>query len=156
MSKASLLLPREENLLAVFKWKLGQIPSTNAWHPVLAQYVDQLIARVNAFGGNGLAIPPSLKGYPGKGQGGHPHHEELHEHTGKVTGLVYDRFGDFENFHFRTEAGHALTFESHEIEIERLVKYAWERRVVVSVFAHRYAPHVPVTIVLRRFPLIET
>jgi hypothetical protein len=68
---------------------------------------------------------------------------------------VYDRFGDFERFHLRTEAGHDLHFHSHEAEIERLVKYAWEKRVVVTVFAHHHDPFVPVSIILRRYPLLE-
>jgi hypothetical protein len=153
VSKASLLLPNEENLLAVFKWKLEQLPTTNRWYPVLSRYIDQIIGKVNGYGGNGSTVPPSLQGIGGlhKPGSGHGHHETL-EHTGKVSGLVYDRFGDFEKFYFRTEAGHELLFRSHETEIERLVKYAWENRVVVTILVHRHDPFVPVTMIFRRFP----
>lgn len=154
VSKASLLLRGEENLLAVFKWKLEQIPATNKWYPVLSRYVDQIIARVNAFGGNGEAIPPSLIGFPDKPGAGHLH-EELKEYAGKISSLSYDRFGDFEKFNLLTEAGHELVFHSHEFEIERLVRFAWEKRVLVTIFANRHQPFIPVTIVLRRFPLLD-
>jgi len=165
VKKAIHLLADEENLLAVFKWKLEQIPATNRWHPVLNRYVQQIIGRVDGFGGNGALVPPSQLGYGGHGKpihggghGGHGDghdHDHLTEHTGKVSSLVYDRFGDFERFHLRTEAGHDLHFHSHEVEIERLVKYAWEKRVVVTVFAHHHDPFVPVSIILRRYPLLE-
>jgi hypothetical protein len=149
VGKASLLLPSEENLLAVFKWKLEQLPTTNRWYPVLRRYIDQVIGRVAGFGGNPSTVPSSLQGIGGRGKpvGGH---DEMHEYTGKVSCLVYDRFGDFEEFHFRTEAGHDLVFASHEIPIERLVKYAWEKRIVVTVLVHHDDPFVPVSIIFRR------
>lgn len=163
VSPASSLLANEENLLAVFKWKLEQIPTSNKWYPVLTRLINQVIGKVNGYGGNGSLVPPSLEGYggpgkhhgghgqPGSGHGGH----ELLEHTGKVISLSYDRFGDFEKFHFRTECGAELVFRSDEAEIERLVKYAWEKRIVVTVFAERHHPLVPTALIFRRYPLLE-
>lgn len=160
---ANLLLAGEENLLAVFKWKLEQIPTANRWYPVLSRYINQEIGKVNGYGGNGSNVPPSLQGYGGPGKHGMCHgkagsgrdRHDLIEHTGKVSSLVYDRFGDFESFHFRTESGHELVFHSHETEIERLVQYAWEKRVVVTVVAQHHDRCVPVALILRRFPLLE-
>jgi hypothetical protein len=70
VSTEARLLASEENLLAVFKWKLEQLPVTNRWVPVLHRYIDQVAGRVDGFGGNASSIPPSLSGYPLKGTKG--------------------------------------------------------------------------------------
>ena len=49
-NRANLLLPGEENLLAVFKWKLEQIPTSNRWYPVLDRYVEQIVGKVDGLG----------------------------------------------------------------------------------------------------------
>jgi hypothetical protein len=146
-----LLLPLEESLLAVFKWKVEQIPPTNRWHPVLLRYIDQISGRVEGFGGNPKTIPPSPKGYPvrgGKPFGG-PRADTI-ERVGKVSGLIYDRFGDFEGFALKTEQGHEQVFRSGEQAVEDLVRRAWLDRYTVAVFAHRHEPHHLVSIVMRR------
>lgn len=147
-----LLLP-EESLLAVFKWKIGQIPANNRWFPVLQRYIEQISGRVTGFGGNPQQIPPSPKGYPVKptGGGGHPG-EGLKDYTGKVSKLIYDRFGDFDGFAVETEQGNEKAFRSLERAIEELVRRAWLDRYVVTVFVRKDEPHVPVSIVLRRAP----
>jgi len=148
------LLPQEESLLALFKWKIEQIPTTNKWHPVLNRYIEIVSGRVSGFGGNPGQINPSPGGYPGTlGQ----HHEHPHGHaclewTGKVSGLVYDRFGDFDAFILETESGHEHRFIACEQEIECLVRYAWDERAVISVFAEHHRKDWPVSIVLRRAP----
>ena len=63
---------------------------------------------MNAFGGNASSIPPSQGGYQsgaGSGAGHDQHHKDCLEVTGKVNGIVYDRFGDFEGFLFLSETG---------------------------------------------------
>ncbi|MFZ1081580.1 MAG: hypothetical protein WAO19_06620 [Candidatus Kryptoniota bacterium] len=147
VSTGEQLLAPEETLLAVFKWKIDLLPTTNKWYPVLQKYIELISARVNAFGGNATEVGPSLGGYTTKKH--HPHERE-HEHTGKVSSLVYDRFGDFEGFTLLTESGHEVTFSAREQEIERIVKDAWAERMVVTVFTHPESPHLPVSIVLRR------
>jgi hypothetical protein len=72
------------------------------------------------------------------------------EYTGKVEGLCYDRFGDFEGVLLRTEQNDEHWFRSAETRIEALVRFAWEARVAISVLARKNEPHVPVSIVLRR------
>jgi hypothetical protein len=149
------LLLDEENLLAVFKWKLAALPNSNRWYPVLSRYVGQIAGRVDGFGGNANSVPPSLQGIggpQGKSGGGGQHHHEMLEYTGKVSGLIYNRFGDFEGFRLLTRAGHEEQFRSHEREIERLVDRAWLERIVISVFVDRHDPHCPVSIIMRRAP----
>ncbi len=144
-----ILLEPEESLLALFKWKIDQIPATNRWNPVLARYIQQVSGRVDAFGGNASSIPPSQNGYPGIIKAGH-HHPHHHENTGKVSGVIYDRFGDFEGFTLLTEHGVEHLYLSREEEIERLIRFAWEDRIVISVFASHHHPDHPTAIVLRR------
>ena len=148
------LLPQEESLLALFKWKIEKIPTTNKWHPVLNRYIEIVSGRVSGFGGNPGQINPSPDGYPGTlGQhNGHPHGHACLEWTGKVSGLVYDRFGDFDAFILETESGHEHRFIAREQEIECLVRYAWDERAVISVFAEHHRKDWPVSIVLRRAP----
>jgi hypothetical protein len=147
VARAAGLLPDEESLLAAFKWKLEQLPATNRWYPVLVRYIDQVSGRVKGFGGDPATVPASLS-YPKPGRGP----ERPRERTGKVAGLVYDRFGDFESFLFRTEAGHELVIKSREAEIERLVRYAWEKRIVLTIAIPERDILVPETITFRRYP----
>ncbi len=153
VSTGPLLLPGEESLLALFKWKLESIPATNRWYPVLERYIEQVSGRVSGFGGNPGQIKPSQGGFPG-GTGGHPHphpHDWL-EWTGKVASVAYDRFGDFDEFVLVTETGHEHRFYGREPEVERLVRYAWDERAVISVFAEKHRADWPISIVLRRVP----
>lgn len=81
-----------------------------------------------------------------------PAHERAEAFTGKVVGIVYDRFGDFEGFLLLTEDGRERHFRSREHEIEELVCRAWIERVVISVIVDRGDPLCPVSIILRRAP----
>lgn len=157
VSTGKLLLPEEESLLALFKWKLDSIPTNNRWHPVLKRFVHQISGRVNAWGGNAGSIPPSPLGYPGpitKGTGHPPKHPHDHplEFTGKVAGVIYDIFGDFDGFLLLTDLGHEHRFHAREANIEDLAREAWEERSVISVFADHKHPEEPLSIVLRRTP----
>lgn len=93
---------------------------------------------MRGLGGDPDQIPPSLGGFPGKG--GHPHPEphpgsgKGHDGvTGKICGVCYDRFGDFEGFDLRPEHGKDRRYRAREEEIERLVLQAWRERWVVTV-----------------------
>jgi hypothetical protein len=72
--------------------------------------------------------------------------------TGKVVGIVYDRFGDFEGFFLLTEHGQERQFRSREHEVEELVRAAWLERILISVIVEYGDPLHPVSIVLRRAP----
>jgi len=71
--------------------------------------------------------------------------------TGKVAGLIYDHFGDFEGFLLETDDDEHL-FRSQEHRIEDLVKRAWAERIVTTVFVERHDRHRPRSIVLRGMP----
>jgi hypothetical protein len=150
VSTPQIMLPLEENTLAIMKWRLTQITPANRWYPVLVRYISYLSGRVDGLGGNSISILPNPEGVP-------PSHiihprEHRREFTGKVVGVIYDRFGDFEGFALLTEEGYEHTFHARERDIEALVRAAWLQRMVISVFVHHHAPQTPASIVLRRAP----
>ncbi|HEX6896271.1 MAG TPA: hypothetical protein VF146_13425, partial [Bryobacteraceae bacterium] len=154
VSTPKFMLLGEEDTLAIMKWRLTQMTPANRWYPVLVRYISYLSGRVDGLGGNSISVLPNPEGVPPS----HVvhHREHRHEFTGKVMGIIYDRFGDFEGFLLLTEEGHEHTFYAREREIEALVRTAWRERMVISVFVHHHAPHTPASIVLRRAPrLIE-
>jgi len=109
---------------------------------------------VVAFGGDPDKIPPSPTGtVPHPGKPPKPDHDGKHlEFTGKVIGLIHDRFGDFEAFILLTEGGEERRFRSREHSIERLVRGAWLERAVITVVLERQHSDIPSAIVIRRAP----
>ncbi len=154
----AVMLPIEENTLAVLKWRLENMLPVYRWYPVLQRYTGLISGRVGGLGGDPGSIPPTLGGLPstggggGKHGGGHPGTGPEHEYTGKIAGLVFDRFGDFEGFLLRTETGKELRFRSEEDEVKDLVREAWEERWVVTVVVEHHHLERPRAIVLRRAP----
>jgi hypothetical protein len=147
-----VMLGPEEDTLAVLKWRLQQISPIYRWYPVLQRYTALIAARVDGLSGHSVDIPPSLGGYPGKGRRPEPEpFPGLGEgRTGKVEAIFYDRFGDFEGFLLRTEAGHELRFHGREPRIEELVRLAWEGRWLITVEIQHHERHWPAIIILRR------
>jgi hypothetical protein len=143
------MLPLEENTLAIMKWKLTLMAPTNRWYPVLQRYISYIVGRVQGLGGDPGGIEPSPSGYHPKPISG----ETRCEHTGKVSGIVYDRFGDFRGFCLLTECGEEREYWSRENEIEALVRFAWRERIVISVVSKVEDPFCPVSIILRRAPI---
>jgi len=156
VSTENELLWSEENTLAIMKWRLTQMPTSSRWYAVLLRYISYLAGRVDAFGGNSGSILPSPTGVPVTAGGGPPGPGPIcfgtEEFTGKVEGVVYDRFGDFEGFRLLTETGYRLEFRATEAETAQLVRFAWIERVVVSVVVRKDHPEHPVSIILRRVP----
>jgi kumamolisin len=72
--------------------------------------------------------------------------------TGKVAGLVFDRFGEFEGFLLAELHGGERKFDSREKEIEHVVSRAWAERVTTTVFVRDKEPRHPVSIILRGPP----
>ena len=145
VSTGKVMLFAEENTLAIMKWRLQQMAPSNRWYPVLQRYISYIAARVDGLGGNADAIKPSLQGVPPdrrKERG-----EERIGYTGKVSALIYDRFGDFEGFILDTEDGNRR-FRAREPEIEQVVNRCWSERILTSVFVELDAPHRPEEIVL--------
>jgi hypothetical protein len=167
VATAQTMLAPEETKFAILKWRLSRMAPGNRWYPVLKRLVGLIGERVKGLGGNPVIIPGSPWGYhPGSGHGGHggsghggsggPGHggppHDLLEYTGKVSAILYDRFGDFEGFHFRDEEGYEHAFHGKEREVEKLVYRAWEERIVVTIRVKPHAPHWPASIIYRRPP----
>jgi len=148
------LLASEENTLAILKWRLSEMSPSNRWYPVMVRYVSYVAARVKGLGGNPARIPPSLNGYGGVTRLPPPVGVAT-EYIGKVAGVVFDRFGDYEGFLLITEQGQERSFRSREREIEKLVSRAWVERMVISVIVDHHEDHRPVSIILRRAPLFS-
>jgi len=72
-------------------------------------------------------------------------------HKGKVAGLIFDSFGDFEGFVLETAEGERRYF-GREHEIELLAERAWRERLRVTVFAGRDEPTRASSIVIREPP----
>jgi|SRR5271165_1021106 len=69
--------------------------------------------------------------------------------TGKVAGLVFDQFGDFEGFLLKDIHGDEHRFDSREREIQHLVHRAWADRIMMTVVKHDHISHQPMSIILR-------
>ncbi len=150
-TKQDLLAP-EERLLAILRWIQLAIPSTSRWFPVFNRYLGQVAGRVAGFGGDPTKIIPSPTGGVIEHPIGEPGGEHMDEHTGKITGLRYDKFGDFRGFDLEDFRGEFFRFESRETPVERLVEQAWRERLSVTVVTLPKMPHRLLTIVLRDPP----
>jgi hypothetical protein len=147
------ILPSEENLLAILKWRLQSLKPDNRWYPVLKRYIFHVVGRVRGLGGNPAKIRPSQFGTAGQIEPTlSPPDEERLEWTGKISGLRYDRFGDFLGFDLITVAGEERCFRGREHAIEDLARQAWVERILLTVVGSRRAPEWPAEIMLRRPP----
>jgi hypothetical protein len=148
ISTREQLLLSEERLLAVLRWIQVQSLPKKRWHPVLLRYIDDIAGRVLGFGGNPGSIQPSPTGdVPGLHR---PlrHPREREEVTGKVSGLIYDHFGDFEGFVVETESSHHHHFFSREARMLALVREAWAERLRIRVVTELDREDIPRTVVL--------
>jgi hypothetical protein len=141
---ATELLPFAENTLAIFKWRLSVMPTANRWRPVLIRYIDYLSQQIDADGGNASAILPSQTGLPHKPRpgkiqdcAGEPKGmlppKDCVCLQGKIIGIVYDCFGDFEGFSLGCCDGER-SIKASERRIEELVLRALEERCRVEAF----------------------
>jgi hypothetical protein len=153
------LLPAEYDTLAIFKWRLSLMAPSNRWYPVMQRYITYVAGRIGGMGGNPILVQPSPYGASGSpipigGGGGPPVNPPPHNHKsgymGKVEGLIYDRFGDFEGFSMEMEDGKERRFHSRKTRIEELVRYAWRDQVVITVRPEHHDARVPESIILHR------
>ncbi|MFK4440567.1 hypothetical protein ABH944_000567 [Caballeronia udeis] len=137
-TKGNMLVPAER-ALSLMRWVGETIPPTDRWYPVFVRYIGQLAGRVAGLGGDPNTVPPTGTGiWPGGlggGQpvgGGHggPGDGDV---VGKIEGLIYDHFGDFEGFLLETERGESFTFYSRESFVEDIACRAWTDRLRVTV-----------------------
>ncbi len=157
VSTKKALLLGEERLFAVMQWIGQSIPAVSRWYPVFQRYLQQLGGRVQGMGGDPGKIPPSgdgdvpiLGGTEGGGGygGGLGGGKGAHEYSGKVTGLIYDHFGDFEGFLLEVTCDHVVRLNSKERRVECLVREAWQQRSTVLVVTSADDTHCPLTIVI--------
>jgi hypothetical protein len=153
-----VILPAEIRLLSVLRWILKSMATDERWYPVFSRYVNLIADRVGAFGGDPDRVQGSPAGIPG-GPG-----EELEEpecppvdrgptcrFEGRVTGLAYDCFGDFEGF-LLDDCGREIRFVAREHQIEELVQLAWRERITITVVVRARDWRRPISIILRRAP----
>ena len=157
-TKAGLRGP-EERLYAILLWIKQAIPPESRWYPVFQRYVAEIGGRVKGMGGDPATIRPDGTGHvsrPDDGDyrdGGEDPHGQRHGHvTGKVSGLVYDHFGDFAGFLVETGCGAPRRFASRKCRVESLVRRAWGDRATITVVADRRDPDCPVEIVVGGTP----
>lgn len=150
-TKQELLLP-EEHQFALFRWIGDHVSPQSRWHPVMQRYISQLAGRVTGFGGDPGKIPPSSTGYvPGEPCEGEEERRKHHEVTGKVSGLHFGHFGDFEGFVLETHTGELRRFHSRERRLLEIVRTAMEERNWVTV-VRESERHAGVLSILVRVP----
>lgn len=146
VSVAGTLLEPEERLLAYFRWILSTLAIGDRWQPVIQRYVDEIVLRVKAFGGDPAVILPSQVGSIVANlvseRGRAPAVREI-EATGKIERLAYDPFGDFEAFVLRTDSGASVTFHTRERHFVELVSWAWRTQIRVTVLSRNGQPREP-------------
>jgi hypothetical protein len=152
------ILPGDERNLRLIERVFKSIPLENRWYPVFHRWISQLTGRVIGLGGKVPSPGPGQggggQGGPGQGGTGHPGghgHEGRITYEGKVSGLVFDRFGDFEGFWLDTEDG-KRRFLTREKASEELVHTAWLNRIPILVIVEDDDRERPQTIVLLRPP----
>lgn len=148
------LLLTEQRQLSVLRWIFQAIPVDSRWYQVFVRYLDVVADRVKAFGGDPTLIQPSATGDVTPDHEYHqpPGAEERLPHTGKISGLIFDRFGDFEGFKLETEEGER-TYLTREGEIEALAERAWRERLRLTVWSERDEPRRPSLIIIGEPPV---
>jgi hypothetical protein len=151
-SKQVLLEP-EERLLSVLRWILESVPTSDRWYPVFRRFVDEIANRVRGLGGDpGHILPsPTGEGVPRPERPEKPEREARRAFTGKIAGLIFDHFGDFEGFLLETEE-ETRKFLSREQEVAELAERAWSQRLRITVLSEIDEPERPMTIIVRQPP----
>ena len=147
-----VILVAETRLLSVLRWILQSVPAGNRWYPVFSRYVGLIGDRVGGLGGDPNAVKPSPDGSGGEPGGGPaPEPEPTRRYDGKITGLIYDCFGDFNGF-LLDDCSTEIEFYAREHQIEALARIAWRERIAITVVTMAMHPRRPVSITLRRAP----
>ena len=71
-----VMLPAEENTLAIMKWRRSQMAPSNRWIPVLNRFIRLIEGRVSGLGGDPGSVEPS----PWGSYGPPPETAEHHRH----------------------------------------------------------------------------
>ncbi len=153
VQKDGKILPVDENLLAVLKWRLGIIDPGNRWYPVLLRWITYLSGRIRGMGQNPEKIPPSPYGYqpPSAGDGA-PGRGRERCYTGKVSELRYNCFGEFEGFDLKTCECERHAFRCCESDLEHLIYRAWVERFMITVCVCEHDARKVESVILLRAP----
>jgi hypothetical protein len=157
------MLPYQLQLLSVMRWRVEHLSRKSRFYKTMRYYLEALVQKIQALGGDPYTVPPTPTGliplpghgdhdcdkggdtdcdknHDGAGLHGHPHGE--HESwTGKVCGLKFDHFGEFEGFTVLTKHGTHHDFYSRAEAIYERVRDAWDERCSVTVYTDRLRPH---------------
>ncbi len=149
--KTSEMREPQARLLSLLRWMEERVGKESRWLPVFTRYVQQVAACVAALGVNTSLVLASPTGdWQGVGNGKLLPVGRMEEFTGKIAGIKYSRFGDFEGFVLETEQGHEKAFEGREPEVEHLVERAWNERILVTILADQVHPRTPASIIYRK------
>ncbi len=145
--KADMLL-YHSRILSVMRWRAEHLGRNGRWYATFRRYVGLLADKVQALGADPFSIPATPDGnWPGlygkdddrpgtEDHGDEPKRLSAHQATGKISGLLFDHFGDFEGFTLETFDGVHHRYASGERAIEALAREAWLERYEVTVFTH--------------------
>jgi hypothetical protein len=139
---AAEVLPIVERAQTNIQRALDAIPIENRWYPVILRYLSQVSAKVAGLGGHHHRHP---------GDHDHDNDDDRIWLTGKVDGIRYDAFGDFDGFLLRTPE-HVHEFSTRDTELEHRVTRAWRDRITIRVAARADARHVPTAITFLQPP----
>jgi hypothetical protein len=131
--------------LAVLRWIFETIPASSRWHPVFVRYLGALENQFVALGGKPGEIAPSPTGLWPTGRGFGEFRNGI---AGKIEGLVFDHFGDFEGFVLESEDAERFHFFSRETGIERVAQRAMTERLRVTVIPEERNDRLPRRIIL--------
>jgi hypothetical protein len=153
---AAETLNKVERNLSILRWIFESVPRDSRWHPIFVRYLGAVADQVAGLGGDPRKVLPSgsgnWRGPQPKPAGGKQHGQGPHGIVGKVDGLVYDHFGDFEGFIVETEDGDKIHFFSRESALQEVVYRAWAGRLRVAVTPEDENEHRPRRIVLHSPP----
>lgn len=155
VSTKEAMLVHHLRLLSVLRWRAQSVRPGSRWYEVFRRYVEATADKVRALGGDPWAVPATSNGLiplpgaraddprdpgtpperPGRGDTAAaceeaPARTRL---TGKISGLQFDHFGDFEGFTLEDRAGDQHWCRSREGAVRELARGAWAGRQVVTV-----------------------
>jgi hypothetical protein len=134
VATAAALLRPEEDLLAILKWRLQQMPVASRWYPVTQRYISIVADRVSGLGGNPDEIPPSPNGAPVPVR---DKCDDVVEYCGKVVEVIFDCFGDLEGF-VLDSCCERIAFKTLEDRLGELALRACKERLTLCVQVLRH------------------
>lgn len=176
------MLAHHIRLLSIMRWRAERLRPANRWYATFGRYVELFADKVRALGGNPDLVPatpdgavplPADDGKPGDGAGGaggvpfDPGDDDWLGDTGgldtdgadksgawsgKVSGLLFDHFGNFEGFTLESYSGAHRRFFSRETGILKIAESAWRERHVVTVITVSTKSRAVARLLLRGYP----